>query len=74
VDTPLASRDMLLSVLDNVAGPARDIVMFNAGVALYAANVAPTMQAGIALADQAIASGAARNKLEQWRNFCAAQA
>ncbi|MDP4608622.1 MAG: anthranilate phosphoribosyltransferase [Burkholderiaceae bacterium] len=74
VDTPQASRDMLLSVLDNVAGPARDIVMFNAGVALYAANVAPTMQAGIALADQAIASGAARNKLEQWRNFCAAQA
>jgi anthranilate phosphoribosyltransferase len=74
VDTPLASRDMLLSVLDNVAGPARDIVMFNAGVALYAANVAPTIQAGIALADQAIASGAARNKLEQWRNFCAAQA
>ena len=71
VDTPEASKDMLMGVLDNVAGPARDIVMFNAGVALYAANVAHTMQAGIALADQAIASGAARNKLDQWRSFCA---
>ena len=72
VDTPEASRDMLMSVLDNVSGPARDIVVFNAGVALYAANVTETMQEGIALADQVIVSGAARRKLEQWRAFCTA--
>ena len=42
------------------AGPARDIVMLNAGVALYAANVAPTMIDGVALAREALASGAAQ--------------
>ncbi len=59
VETPEESRAMLMSVLENQAGPARDIVALNAGVALYAANVSPTMAAGIALADKTIASGAA---------------
>ena len=70
VETPEQSRAMLLGVLDNQAGPARDIVALNAGVALYAANVSPTMAAGIALADKTIASGAALAKLSQWRTFC----
>jgi len=50
-------------VLDNVPGPAADIVVLNAGAALYAANVAPGIAAGMVLARQAIASGAARAKL-----------
>ena len=66
VDTPEASRAMLLGVLDNQPGPARDIVALNAGVALYAANVADSMAAGIRLADQALSSGAAKAKLEQF--------
>ena len=66
VDTPEESRAMLLGVLDNQQGPARDIVALNAGVALYAANVADSMAAGIRLADQALASGAAKAKLEQF--------
>jgi len=70
VETPEESRAMLMSVLENQAGPARDIVALNAGVALYAANVSPTMAAGIALADKTIASGAALAKLSQWRTFC----
>ena len=41
------------------------IVLLNAGVALYAANVAPTMAEGIALARQALQSGAAKAKLDQ---------
>jgi anthranilate phosphoribosyltransferase len=65
VDTPEQSRAMLLGVLDNQPGAARDIVALNAGVALYAANVAPTMQAGVDLAQQAISSGAAKAKLQQ---------
>ncbi|MDO9160065.1 MAG: anthranilate phosphoribosyltransferase [Burkholderiaceae bacterium] len=65
VDTPEDSRAMLLGVLDNRPGPARDIVALNAGVALYAANVAPSMQAGLDLAQQALESGAARDKLHQ---------
>ena len=58
------SKTMLLGVLDNQPGPARDIVALNAGVALYAANVADTMQAGVAQAQAVLASGAARAKLE----------
>jgi anthranilate phosphoribosyltransferase len=70
VETPEASRAMLMSVLENQAGPARDIVVFNAGIALYAANVSPSMADGIALADKAINSGAALQKLNEWRTFC----
>jgi anthranilate phosphoribosyltransferase len=55
---------MLLGVLNNQPGAAKDIVVLNAGVALYAANVAPSMAEGIALARQAIESGAARAKLD----------
>ena len=70
VETPEASRAMLMSVLENQAGPARDIVVFNAGIALYAANVSPSMADGIALADKTINSGAALQKLNEWRTFC----
>ena len=65
VETPEQSKAMLLGVLDNQPGAARDIVVLNAGAALYAANVADSMQAGIALAQTAIESGAARAKLAQ---------
>jgi anthranilate phosphoribosyltransferase len=65
VETPEQSRTMLLGVLDNQAGPARDIVLLNAGVALYAANVADSIEVGIALAREVLASGAAKAKLDQ---------
>jgi anthranilate phosphoribosyltransferase len=63
VDTPEQSKTMLTGVLDNQAGAARDIVVLNAGAALYAANVADTMKDGVGLAQEAIQSGAAKNKL-----------
>jgi anthranilate phosphoribosyltransferase len=65
VDTPEQSMAMLMDVLDNVAGAPKDIVVLNAGVALYAANVTDTMQAGVQRARDAIESGAARAKLTQ---------
>lgn len=65
VETPEQSREMLLAVLKSEAGPAREIVCLNAGVALYAANVAATIPEGIAQARAAIDSGAALAKLEQ---------
>lgn len=75
VDTPEASRAMLMGVLERRADPAlkaaTDIVCLNAGVALYAANVAPDMKAGIALARQTLDSGAALAKLEQLKAFAA---
>jgi anthranilate phosphoribosyltransferase len=64
VETPDDSRAMLMGVLNNEPGAPKDIVVLNAGVALYAANVAPTMAEGIVLARQAIESGAAKAKLE----------
>ncbi|MBL8365279.1 MAG: anthranilate phosphoribosyltransferase [Comamonas sp.] len=65
VETPEQSRDMLLGVLAGDASPAREIVCLNAGVALYAANVVPTMAEGIAQARAAIDAGAAKAKLDQ---------
>jgi anthranilate phosphoribosyltransferase len=63
VDTPEQSKAMLMGVLDDTHGAARDIVILNAGAALYAANVADSLAAGLALARKAIESGAARAKL-----------
>ena len=65
VETPEQSRAMLQGVLDNQEGPARDIVVFNSAVALYAANVVESIEAGLAPARAAIASGAAKAKLQQ---------
>ena len=64
VETPEQSRAMLLSVLADEPGAARDIVALNAGVALYAANVCESMALGIELARQTLASGAALEKLK----------
>ena len=63
------SRDMLLSVLANQAGPPRDIVALNAGAAIYAAGLADSHQAGVKKASKAIASGAAKAKLDQFVAF-----
>ncbi|HEX6706394.1 MAG TPA: anthranilate phosphoribosyltransferase [Albitalea sp.] len=66
VESPQQSCAMVKSVLDNEPGPARDIVILNAGVALYAANVSASMADGVALARDAIASGKALAKMHQF--------
>ncbi|MEH0168118.1 anthranilate phosphoribosyltransferase [Roseateles microcysteis] len=63
---PEESRVMLLGALSNEDGAARDIVLLNAGATLYAANVVDSIAAGIAKAREAIASGAARAKLDKF--------
>jgi anthranilate phosphoribosyltransferase len=63
------SKTMLLEALGDTPGTPRDIVIFNAGVALYAANVAADIPAGIVLAREAIRSGAARRKLDDFVAF-----
>lgn len=60
------SKQKILEALDNKTGPARDIVILNAGTALYAAGVADSIAHGIARARDTIASGAARSKLDQF--------
>ncbi|HUR88060.1 MAG TPA: anthranilate phosphoribosyltransferase [Ramlibacter sp.] len=69
VDTPEQSKAIVNAVLANEAGPARDIVVFNAGAALYAANVAASIEAGLAKAREALESGAAKAKLDHLVKF-----
>ncbi len=59
------SKAIILDVLNGKTGPARDIVLLNAGAAIYAADVATSLQEGIHKAAEVIDSGAAKNKLEQ---------
>jgi len=59
-----SSLAMVVSVLDNKPGAARDIVALNAGAAIYAANLADTLASGIDKAQQVLAGGAARAKLD----------
>ncbi len=58
------SRAMILEALENTPGTPREIVVLNSGVALYAADVAGSIDDGIAMAREAIASGAAKKKLD----------
>ena len=65
----LGTRENLRGVLDNEPGAARDIVMINAGAALYAANIASSIDDGLARARLAIESGAAKAKLAHFVAF-----
>ena len=60
---------MIQAVLDNQPGPAHNIVALNAGAAIYVAGLAKTFKAGIERASQAIKSGAAKQKLEEFVAF-----
>jgi anthranilate phosphoribosyltransferase len=60
------SKDMMLAALSNQHGPARDILALNAGAAIYVAGLADSHQAGVRLALETIASGAAKAKLDQF--------
>ncbi len=66
VENAAQSLAMVDNVLHNQEGPARDIVMLNAGVALYAADLATTMADGVAMAREALASGKALAKQQQF--------
>jgi anthranilate phosphoribosyltransferase len=66
VETVAQSKALLLAVLNNEPGPARDIVILNAGVALYAANVSASMVDGVALARQVLESGQALARLHHF--------
>ena len=61
-----AAQSLLLirQVFDNTQGPATDIVAINAGAAIYVAGLAKTLETGVKMAQESIASGAAREKFE----------
>ena len=64
VTDAMESREMVLEALGDVDGTPREIVVLNAATALYAAGVAESIGDGIERARAAIASGAARRKLD----------
>ena len=59
------AKAMLIGVLDNLPGAARDIVLLNAGAAIYVAGLTSTLAEGVKKAEEVIASGAAKHKLAQ---------
>ncbi|QHG88365.1 anthranilate phosphoribosyltransferase [Xanthomonas sp. NCPPB 1638] len=63
------SRTLLLQVLDNVPGPALDIVALNVGAALYVAGVADSIADGVARARVVLADGSARARLDAYVAF-----
>jgi anthranilate phosphoribosyltransferase len=64
-----ASKAMLLDVLNNKSGPPKDIVMLNAGAAIYVAGITSDLWGGVAKAREMIESGAARQKLDALVGF-----
>jgi anthranilate phosphoribosyltransferase len=60
------SAAIIRAVFANAPGPHRDIVVLNAGAALYAGDAVPSLAAGIERAQTTIASGAATRILERF--------
>ncbi|NOU41458.1 MAG: anthranilate phosphoribosyltransferase [Methylotenera sp.] len=60
-----ASKAMILDVLSGKTGAARDIVLLNAGAAIYVSGIAASLQAGIAIAADMLDNGKAMQKLQQ---------
>lgn len=69
VENAEESMSMLYGALENKPGPAREIVILNAGAALYTANLVPSIGDGIHQARELIANGAARAKLDEFVKF-----
>ena len=66
VEGSAESKERVLEALDNRPGAAREIVALNAGAALYVCGVADSIANGLARARDALASGAARRKLDEF--------
>lgn len=65
VNDPAEAKAMLLGVFDNKPGAARDIVLLNAGAAIYVAGLTATLKGGVRKAEEVLANGRAKHKLEQ---------
>jgi len=69
VESAQQSLGMIKLVFEGHAGPARDIVVLNAGAALYIAGLADSHKAGIEKAQEVIDAGAAMHKLNELIEF-----
>jgi anthranilate phosphoribosyltransferase len=59
------NAETVQAVLDGRPGPTRDVVLLNAGAALFVAGRAASVREGLTLAGAAIDSGAARTTLDR---------
>jgi anthranilate phosphoribosyltransferase len=63
------SKDILLSVLENQPGTALDIVLLNAGAAIYVSGITSSLELGVEKARIVIEKGLAREKLQELIQF-----
>jgi anthranilate phosphoribosyltransferase len=66
ITNPEDSLQMMKSVLNNENSAAKDIVLLNAGAAIYAANLTDSLENGITKANEVIANGAANQKFNDF--------
>ena len=64
VSDAAGSLRLINAVLDGEAGPARDIVVLNAGAAIYVAGLAASLAEGVSVATDTILSGKAKQTLQ----------
>jgi anthranilate phosphoribosyltransferase len=69
VDTAVESLAIIRRVYDGYSGPAADILVLNAGAAIYVARLAESLESGIERARGILASGAARDKLDEFVDY-----
>jgi len=67
--SPTENAKLILTILQGKKGPQRDVVSLNAGAALYVGGMAENIKEGVVLAQHAINSGAALEKLTALQRF-----
>lgn len=65
VESVEESLQVMYAVLDNQSGPTLDIVLLNAGAAIYTAGIKDSLAAGIESARHVIENGSARSRLDE---------
>ncbi len=71
--SPSENAQHLMDVLDGKCGPRRDVALINSAAALVVAEAAEDLGAGLRIAAEAVDSGKARQKLDEFLQFRAAQ-
>ncbi len=67
--TPEENAEILVKILQGEKGAKRDVVLLNAGAAIYLAGRASSLEEGVGLAAESIDSGAALEKLQYLKNY-----
>ncbi|MFL6231860.1 MAG: anthranilate phosphoribosyltransferase [Thermoanaerobaculia bacterium] len=67
--TPEENAEAVRRVFGGETGALAEVTALNAGAALYVSGLAATLEEGVAIACDALASGAAAQKLEELRSF-----